>query len=332
MKRMMFPGINMRAGSQYWIITCYLLVALTLNACIHKQQTASSSDLDTNHRSFIPSGQVDQSEQVNQIVKNSSSSDLDTNDRSFIPLEQVDQSEQVNQIVKNSFSSDLDINDHSFIPSGQVDQIIRHSFYSLGYSEEHKQALWVAYELSKKDVLEGLLKRTDNFKPDNKVKGPRAELSDYKGSGYDRGHLAPARDMAFNKTAMNESFLLTNISPQEPSFNRGIWKKLEKLLRDWAVQYNDIYVITGNIQENRHKEIGRGVSVPADLYKVVYSHARQEMIAWVIPNKKSNAPLEDFAVSVDEVERLTSLDFFEKLDDDIENLLERSINIHKWKW
>ena len=179
------------------LITCYLLVALTLNACIHKQQTASSSDLGTNERSLIP-------------------------------LEQVDQSEQVNQIVKNSFSSDLDINDHSFIPSGQVDQIIRHSFYSLGYSEEHKQALWVAYELSKKDVLEGLLKRTDNFKPDNKVKGPRAELSDYKGSGYDRGHLAPARDMAFNKTAMNESFLLTNISPPETLVQSGNLEETRK--------------------------------------------------------------------------------------------------------
>lgn len=109
-------------------------------------------------------------------------------------------------------------------------QIIKHVAYTLKYNEIYEQADWVIYLLTAEEV-KGTILRSDNFRTDTKVKTGSASLTDYRGSGYDRGHLAPAGDMKWSKTAMSESFYMSNMSPQKPGFNRGIWRSLESLVR-----------------------------------------------------------------------------------------------------
>lgn len=122
-----------------------------------------------------------------------------------------------------------------FPSSGSPDnQVVKHTFFALSYANSYEQAEWVAYELTKSHLIGKAEERSGNFRPDPGVKLGSAAPDDYQGSGYDRGHLAPAADMAFDKTAMSESFFMSNMSPQEPGFNRGIWKELEGHVRDFA--------------------------------------------------------------------------------------------------
>lgn len=112
--------------------------------------------------------------------------------------------------------------------------VVKHTYYSLEYSETHEQALWVYYTLTP-NYINGTAKRKDNFKSDPRIATGSAALSDYKGSGYDRGHLCPAAAMKINQSAMDDSFYMSNMSPQEPSFNRGRWKQLEEQVRNWVL-------------------------------------------------------------------------------------------------
>ena len=129
---------------------------------------------------------------------------------------------------------------------GKDNNIIEHTYYTLSYSEDHEQAEWVQYTL-KSEYLNSNISRTDNFRTDPLVRTTSSELIDYKGSGYDRGHLAPAADMKYNSTSMSESFFMSNMSPQSASFNRGIWRKIEKQFRDWSYEYGELVIVTGPI-------------------------------------------------------------------------------------
>ena len=212
------------------------------------------------------------------------------------------------------------------------DQIVYHNHYTLNYSEEHEQASWIAYSLSARQV-DGSINRTNDFRSDPLVKTGSASLNDYKGSGYDRGHLVPAADMKRSYQAMSESFYLSNMSPQSPSFNRGIWKKLEKQIRDWALSYEKIYIVTGGILDNSLSSIGpNDVSVPKYFYKVILDYEAPEFkgIGFILPNKKSNHDLNHYAVSIDEVERVTNIDFFASLPDDVEDEVESKTSIHEF--
>lgn len=220
--------------------------------------------------------------------------------------------------------------DDRFLPEGKAFSIVDHAHYYLGYSEEHEQAVWVAYELSENELFGGY-DRTDNFRADPKVITGSASLTDYKASGYDRGHLAPAADMAFSQTAMSESFFLSNMSPQVPGFNRGIWKSLESQVRDWAAMKGGLYVITGAIIENRDLAIGPNkVTVPSKYYKVLYSEREGQMIGFVLPNAKSEKGLMEYAIVVDRVEDITGLDFFTELPKKTENFLESVFLFSDW--
>ena len=218
--------------------------------------------------------------------------------------------------------------------SAPSDQIVHHSNYTLNYSEKHEQAEWVAYTLSSSDVY-GSVGRTNDFRADPKVKTGSASLADYKGSGYDRGHLAPAGDMKSTYTAMSESFYMSNMSPQVPSFNRGIWKKLESTVRNWAVDYQKVYIVTGAVLTASYPTIGmNNVSIPEFYYKVILDYEQPEIkgIGFILPNQKSSQSLQSYAVSVDEVERFTGIDFFHSLSDDIEEQIESHIDLNKWSF
>lgn len=195
-----------------------------------------------------------------------------------------------------------------------VSQELCRTGYAVGYSYYYKDPVYSVTRLTDTSV-KGKIKRVNSFKEDADIPVEhRAQLSDYKGTQYDRGHMTPAGDMTWNYTAMIESFYLSNMVPQNPSLNRGAWKQLETTVREWATIHKDIYVYTGPVFTNNYTSIGNGVAVPQELFKIVYAPAKNIAIAFIIPNSDITVmDLPNHVVSIDEVERLTGLDFFPKL-------------------
>jgi len=213
-------------------------------------------------------------------------------------------------------------------------QFFSHVAYALEYSEEHEQALWVAYVLTKEETI-ARIKRSDRFIQDPMVKSESATDSDYKGSGYDRGHLAPAADMAWSQITMQESFYYSNMSPQNPGFNRGIWKRLESQVRSWAILYDSVLVVTGPVLIDLLPTVGPNeVSVPRYYFKALLdlNAERFEGIAFILPNEKSQNDLTDFVVSIDSLESLTQLNLYPFLSEEDEAKLETKSCISCWDW
>lgn len=208
----------------------------------------------------------------------------------------------------------------------QVLELVELKAFALAYDEQHEQAAWVAYRL----ISQGRMtrhERNDRFMADERISTGSAHPNDYTNSGYDRGHLAPAADFATDKEALRETFYMSNMSPQGPSFNRGIWSKLENQIRNWAEDNQEIWVITGPVllNQKRLKKIGENkVSVPRYYYKVVLD-ARQpdiKMIGFLLKNQGSTKDLSQFIVPIDSIENVTGLDFFPMLPDELEETFE----------
>lgn len=216
----------------------------------------------------------------------------------------------------------LQAQNESLMPTVQG-QLVQHSAYSLDYNESQEQAYWVFYELSRAE-LHGPYERSDNFKSDPLVPTGSAAGDDYRYSGYDRGHLAPAADMSFSAQAMAESFYMSNMSPQEPGFNRGIWKRLEAQLRAWAEEDGDLYIVSGPLFLENRGNIGGGVAVPSHFFKIVLDSDAGDYrsLAFILPNQKASGDLQAFERSIDEVESLSRIDFFAALPDSLEKMLE----------
>jgi endonuclease G len=213
------------------------------------------------------------------------------------------------------------------------DELIEHTGFALVYNEDHEQAHWVAYQLSR-DHVYGNFSRKDNFREDPTIKTGSATLADYRSSGYDRGHLAPAADLSYSEESLSDSFYLSNMSPQAPSFNRGIWSTLESYVRSYAATEGLIYVVTGPVlTDGPYKTIGKNkVSVPNYYYKVIldYSEPEKKMIGFVLPNEGSKESLEIFATTVREVENLTGIDFFYQLPKEEQEILETTYDYSLW--
>ena len=219
-------------------------------------------------------------------------------------------------------------------PLGLYDDIVSHTYYTLSYSEDHEQAEWVYYVL-KSNQLNSTVERKNNFKPDNKVKTSSAQLHDYKGSGYDRGHLAPATDMKYNTISMSESFFMSNMSPQSPSFNRGIWKKIEKQFRDWSYKYVELVIVTGPVLKGEnYGSIGYNkVTVPKWYNKDAIDPSNYERnIAIIIKNTGSSASIKSFVVTIDYLEEFSGLDFFHKLSEGTQQRIESRAHTEMWDW
>ena len=233
-----------------------------------------------------------------------------------------------------SFTVNLMAQNTDLLPNSTTGEIVKHKYYTLSSSVENEQAEWVFYLLTKANSI-GAVERVNNFRPDPLVPTGSASLLDYRNSGYDKGHLCPAADMSFNAQAMSETFYLSNMSPQVPSFNRGIWKSLEELVRSWAIQEDSIYIITGPIFTKNKGTIGPDkVTVPGYYYKVIYDPTGvKKMIAFILPNEKAtNKQLSNYSVSVDSVEKVTKIDFFYNLPDDLETGLEKGFDLKLWKF
>lgn len=219
-----------------------------------------------------------------------------------------------------------------FLPTSTTGQIIHHNGYSLSYSEPHEQAEWVAYELKKSHLSNTDFERP-YFEIDQAVKTCAAHWRNYKQSGYDRGHLCPAGDRRYSKEAHDETFLTSNISPQNHDFNAGIWNRLEQKIRYWAKKYDGVFVVTGGVLKGNLKTIGEEeVAVPNQFYKIILdnNNGKTKVIAFLFPHQESKQPLYKFVTSVDHVEALTGIDFFPELDDEIENKIEALSDYKIW--
>ena len=220
------------------------------------------------------------------------------------------------------------------IPSGGKGEIIEHTGYTLSYREEYEVPEWVAYELTREEVTTLAVERKDNFREDKAVGTGSATLQDYKKSGYDRGHMAPAADFRWSAEAMDDTFYLSNMCPQTHAFNAGIWSDLESAIRSMAYEDGSIYVVTGPVlTDGPYDTIGENkVAVPSYFYKVVldYSEPTIKAIGFILPHENSKNPLSYFAVTVDEVEERTGLDFFPLLSDNTEEKLESSLDTSLW--
>lgn len=214
-------------------------------------------------------------------------------------------------------------------------RMLYHENYCFSYSEEHEQSKWVAYKLTSANFNDDI-ERSGSFRKDGLVETETAVTGDYTGSGYDRGHLAPAADMRHNQISMYESFYMSNISPQKPKFNRGIWKKLENKTREWALESDGVYVVTGPVLTEFIDTIGvrNRIPVPKYFYKVMMDVNHTKMLAFILPNEYSNTELSEYVVTVDSLESLTGIDFYPALPYRLENKLERSkvVEINDWSF
>ncbi len=216
------------------------------------------------------------------------------------------------------------------------EQIIRHKGYTVSYNSDYRVANWVAYELTSQEAQSNAAERSNKFVRDPMVKGASAENGDYTRTGYDRGHLAPAGDMKWSAQAMRESFYLSNITPQKPGLNRGVWKDLEEQCRMWAADNGKLLIATGPILTPDLKRLGKNrVAIPVKFYKVIcmIQDNKYEAVGFIFENKDyGKTSLRSLMVPVDSVEQVAQIDFFASLPDSIESRMEAKVNQKAWSY
>lgn len=215
------------------------------------------------------------------------------------------------------------------LPLGKSGQLIEREGYSLRYNSDCKTPHWVSYRLTEADLVINV-GRTNDFRTDSSLRGPQAQVSDYKGSGYDRGHMARAALFRKSKKLMSETFILSNIVPQHSFMNQnGAWRGVEDFEFDVITRKKDVQIISGPVNGPNDQRIGENeVCVPEYVYKVLYHSGKA--IAFMIPNFRTNFKYDAYAMSVDELEELTGLDFLPELDDATEARVERSFDLSHW--
>lgn len=208
--------------------------------------------------------------------------------------------------------------------------LIQHNGFSLVYSEKDEQAKWIAYTLTPEKAKSKLVNRDkESFRKDPLISTGSAEDKDYNKSGYSRGHLCPANDNTWSADAMHDCFYFSNMSPQNQDFNNEVWKDLELYVHNLATQYDTLYIVTGPVLKSDKplKRIGKNeVSVPEYFYKVIMVYGTEpQAIGYIIPQTGFGKDFQAYVCNVDEVERVTGLDFYYMLDDIIERTAENQI-------
>ena len=216
------------------------------------------------------------------------------------------------------------------------EQVIKHEGYTVSYNSEYRIANWVAYELTATEAKSKKTERSNKFVSDPQVKGATAMNEDYTRSGYDRGHLAPAGDMKWSAKAMRESFYLSNICPQKPKLNRGIWKDLEEQCRLWALDNGSLLIVTGPVITGDMKRLGKNkVAIPKSFYKVLcyYTEKGYKGIGFLFENRdyKDNS-LKSMVIPIDSVEKVTGIDFFPSIPDEQEKEMEATVDWSSWSF
>jgi len=202
--------------------------------------------------------------------------------------------------------------------------------YAIHYRYDTKTAEYVVEHITVPTIT-GPAKRKDDFRPDPAVPAQhRSQLADYAGQPFDRGHLAPGADNTHNDQAMSESFFLTNMVPQVPNHNRGIWKQLETAVRDWVIEGKDIYVVSGTIYAPGYKTIGNNVGIPTHMWKVIVDRKSATGIAFLFPNAALPvADLPKYVTTIAEIEKYTGINFMPQLPQQLQSI-ETTVNIKSW--
>lgn len=289
-----------------------LLLASLLTACSNSQQNPTTNEPDENGTTFYDASLAQKSDDKKHQKKEAAAYELDGN----------------------------------FTHSNHKGKTYHHKNYSLSYSEEDEQSEWVSYELTRNET-KGDEERADLFSQDPIITTGSAQPYEYRNSGYDKGHLAPAADMRFDETAMNECFYMSNISPQIKEMNRGVWNDLEVQSRQWARRFGRIYVVCGPVlnQPNSKKKRlsyddkykGRTetrITIPDYFYKIIFDFSKkgkEKMIAFCIPNREVEDSFRNYAVTVDSIEEMTGIDFFNNLPTAVQAQYESSIDLDKWR-
>ncbi|MDO4160926.1 MAG: DNA/RNA non-specific endonuclease [Prevotellaceae bacterium] len=217
--------------------------------------------------------------------------------------------------------------------NGTPEQILYRTGYTASYNKTTKLPNWVAWHLTAANTKGDVKRPRKAFHEDEDVPEPRATDGDYYNSGFDRGHMCPAADNKWSEDAMYQSFLFTNMCPQNHNLNIGDWNEMENACRKWAKKFGDIYIVCGPIlYKGKHKTIGSNkVVVPEAFFKVVLCmNGTPKAIGFIYKNQAGNRPKGDYVNTIDQVERITGYDFFPALPDDIEEKVEASCNLDDW--
>ena len=246
---------------------------------------------------------------------------------------------KTSSVLSASSTKTFKIPANTEIPHLQVkrsEQVIKHEGYTVSYNSDYRIANWVAYELTADEAKSKKAERSNKFVSDPMVKGASSTNEDYTRTGYDRGHLAPAGDMKWSGKAMRESFYLSNICPQKPGLNRGIWKDLEEQCRLWAMDNGSLLVVTGPVLSHDMKRLGKNqVAIPKSFYKVLCYHTgnQYKAIAFLFENRDyDGATLKSMAISVDSVEKVTGINFFPSIPDEQQKSMEAAVDLRSWSF
>ncbi|MBQ7349982.1 MAG: DNA/RNA non-specific endonuclease [Bacteroides sp.] len=221
---------------------------------------------------------------------------------------------------------------------GKKELILKRKNYTLSFNKETNMPDWVAWRLDKKKLTERVSRKGYGFRPDPDLSQKQAVVTqDYAHSGYDRGHMCPAGDSRWSSEAMKESFYMTNICPQHPNLNGGDWHELEQACRRWASE-GPVYIVCGPIlyKKSSPQYIGKEhrIRVPEAFFKVILAgveKGKPKAIGFIYKNTAGNRSLDSYVNSIDQVERITGLDFFSALPDKVENAVEKEYKMKDWK-
>ena len=222
---------------------------------------------------------------------------------------------------------------------GKKELILKRKNYTVSFNKELNIPNWVSWSLDKEKLVERVSRKGYGFKPDPNINTSQAVVTqDYANSGYDRGHMCPAGDSRWSGEAMKESFYMTNICPQHPNLNGGDWHELEQACRRWA-EKDKLYIVCGPILYKKalNPPIGKEhqIHVPDAFFKVILTGVEKgnpKAIGFIYKNSAGNRPLDSYVNSIDQVERITGLDFFSVLPDEVENRVEKDYNMTEWKF
>ena len=238
-------------------------------------------------------------------------------------------------VVSNAQSKDKIVEYEKPAPlTDRPEQILKRKGYTTSYNMETRNPNWVAWHLTKAHTYGNSRRQEEMFTEDQEV-SPRATNNDYYTSRYDRGHMCPAADNKWDATAMKESFLFTNICPQSHNLNKYEWNNLEIKCREWARKYGAIDIVCGPLYDSPTltRTIGRNrVWIPDGFFKVVMCRSKQQpkAIGFLFRNDGKKVSLESVVRTVDEIERITGIDFYPALDDDVENMIEAEADLSDW--
>ena len=220
-------------------------------------------------------------------------------------------------------------------PPSKSDILIEHEGFALLYDTKTLCPRWVAWELTAEETRGKVSRQNIDFKEDESVpKQYQVASWDYNGGGYGRGHMCPAGDMKWSQEAMQDCHYMTNICPQTAELNKTWWEHLERACRQWARQEGAVQIVCGPIFSENPKHFGKKhrMAVPRAFYKVILSlkKGKEKAIGFYYTNDNAIQPMEDAVRSVDDIERLTGIDFFSSLPDEQEDRLEAMTDLRVW--